>query len=153
MPISHLQERCEKLNFKRGFDVKAISKSIMVAASITIIVIAGASAFYVLNNQTKSGSHNNIQQTSSPSTGPTPQNSNLLSCVIQSYTVWSVEYINDSTTTGGVSTQSSNTSYTTTTTITETVGYVTAVANNFTGTLTGAKAEWTVTACTYVTSK
>jgi hypothetical protein len=78
--------------------------------------------------------------------------SNVVFCQDSYYTVYTGYYTSDSTGHGTVTTHSSNTSFTTTTSVTQTVGYVTSTENNYTGTLTGAIAEWTVSACTYTTS-
>jgi prolipoprotein diacylglyceryltransferase len=82
------------------------------------------------------------------------EESNSISCVVQYYAVYSVARItNENTTSFGTSTLSSNTCFTTITSVRETVGYVTTTTeNNYTGTLTGALAEWTVSSCRYTTA-
>jgi hypothetical protein len=84
-----------------------------------------------------------------PPTSITYGKTSVVSCLVQYYTVYSVVMSSDSTSHGTVSTQSSNTSFTTTTSVSQTSGYVTSTEDNYTGTLTGALAEWTVSACTY----
>ena len=87
------------------------------------------------------------------STSP-PNSSNLISCQVNYYVVYSVISVSDNSTVGGGYTTVTDTAnVTTTTSITHTVGYVTSTETNYTGTLTGAVAEWTASACTYTTTK
>jgi hypothetical protein len=112
----------------------------IVPISIIIVVFLGAVVVYLF--------------VSTPRTHPPiPSKSNLVVCLVQYYTVWSVAYIRSNSTSYGTSTQSSNTTVTTTTDVSETIGYATSTQMNFTGTLTGAIAEWTESACTYTVTK
>ena len=72
-------------------------------------------------------------------------------CVVTEYHVWSIETIGSTYTTGGTSTQSYPvTTYQTSASVSQTVGYAITTTNYYSGTLTGAIAIWNTTACTYI---
>ena len=74
--------------------------------------------------------------------------------MVEYYTVWSIGVLySNSSSRFTTTTQSSNSSFTTTTSVTQSVGYVTSATETYTGTITGALAEWNVSACTYTTNR
>ena len=80
-----------------------------------------------------------------------PQGTFVERCVVTEYGVWSIESVSGTQTTGGTSTQSHPvTTYQTSATVSQTVGYETTMTTTYTGTLTGAIASWNSTACTYI---
>lgn len=118
-------------------NIRALSSTVIVLIIIAVIALAGVGTYIVLGQQTT----------------PSSTNSDVVSCKVEYYTIWSVGIISNSSTRFTTSTQSSNSSYTTTTSITQSFGYATTTTVTYTGTLTGPLAEWNVQACTYTTTK
>ena len=77
--------------------------------------------------------------------------SEVVRCVLTQYAVWEIASIEGNTTSYGSTTETSDLrTYQTTTSVMQTVGYVTASTSSYTGTITGALAEGSYTTCTYI---
>ncbi len=113
----------------------------LIVAIIVAVAIVGAVTVITIH------SHSTISSASSSG------ESNLLSCLVEYNRVYTGYYASDSTTFGTETTQSYNSSFTTTTSVYQSVSYVTSTEYNYTGTMTGAIGEWTISACTYTTTK
>lgn len=121
-----------------------------VASILIVVALAVGSGIGYLAS-TNSG-HITTETVVTTYTVTFPQGSGLVRCVVTEYSVWLMAYGNG----GAVSSYSTTTeqapiqTYTSTTMVTQTVGFTTVSAGAYTGTVTGALARGNYTTCTYI---
>jgi len=72
-------------------------------------------------------------------------------CVLTQYAVWEIAYIGSSATSYGNTTVTTDLkTYQTSTSVMQSVGFVTTSTTTYTGTITGALARGNYTTCTYI---
>ena len=80
-----------------------------------------------------------------------PRESNVMRCILTHYAVFETAHIQSSTTNFGSTTDTADLqTYTTTASVSQTLGFATTSTSTYTGTITGALAEGNYTSCTYI---
>jgi hypothetical protein len=133
--------------------IPALVAAIVVTAVVVSAAIFAASPFSTTVTKTlpETTTTTSTIVSTYTTTVTLPQGSLAEQCVVTEYHVWSIESISGTSTIGGTSTQSQPvTTYQTSASVSQTVGYVTTTTNTYTGTTTGYLAYWNSTACTYI---
>jgi len=119
---------------------------------IVLALIVGAGLGYFGNSTTNNTTTVTKNYTYTITTTFSQGGSAVMQCVLTQYTVWEIEHIQNSTITSyGRSTETTNLkTYQTSTSLTQSVGYVTTSTSSYTGTITGALAKGNYTTCTYL---
>jgi hypothetical protein len=126
-------------------------KGQVAAILVVAAVIVGAGVGY-FGNTTASRTTTQTLTSTFTTTVTLPQGgSEVVRCVLTQYAVWEIAHIEGNTTSYGSTTETSDLrTYETTTSVIQTVGYVTTYTSSYTGTITGALAEGNYTTCTYI---
>lgn len=120
---------------------------------IVLALMVGAGLGYFGNSTTNNTTTVTKNYTYTVTTTFSQGGSAVMQCVLTQYTVFEIEHIQNSTITSyGNSTETTNLkTYQTSTSLTQSVGYVTTSTSPYTGTITGALAKGNYTTCTYIT--
>ena len=126
-------------------------KGQIAAVLVVVALVAGAGIGY-FGSTTASRTAIRTLTSTFTTTVTLPQGgSEVVRCVLTRYVVWEIAHIEGNTTSYGSTTETSDLrTYQTTTSVTQTVGYVTTYTSSYTGTITGALAEGNYTTCTYI---
>ena len=126
-----------------------VAAAIVVAAVVVAVAILATSS--VGTTVTKTVPEPTTTTITYTTTLTLSQGALVEQCVVTEYHVWSTQSVSGTYTLGGTSTQSYPvTTYQTSASVSQTVGYAITTTNYYSGTLTGAIAVWNSTACTYI---
>jgi len=126
-------------------------KGQVAAILVVIALIAGAGIGYFSNTPVRRTTTQTLTSTFTTTVTLPQSGSEVVRCVLTRYAVWEIAHIESNTTSYGSTTETSDLrTYQTTTSVLQTVGYVTTSTTSYTGTITGALAEGNYTTCTYI---
>jgi len=122
-------------------------KGQIAAVLIVVALVAGAGIGYFVS----AAAVGTVTETYTTTITFPQGGSAVVRCVLTRYSVWETARIGNGTTSFGSTTETSDIqTYQTTTSVTQTVGYMTTSTTTYTGTITGAVAEGNYTTCTYI---
>jgi hypothetical protein len=132
-------------NLKRESRVHAVMKGLVAWALVVVALLLGVTVGYL-----GSAGRTTTMTVTTTYRETIPGVSGDLKCVLSHYSVWYYGRLQNSTTSFGFTTVTADLqTYTSTTSVIQSIGYTTVTSTEFTGTLTGAVAAGNYTTCVY----